>query len=198
MRTHVCKHLTPDEAERAAAFEAALADRPGLRPRVVDFELYHMKKVYMIMPRLPATLEPMPSLADEDVARLWDHVSRALDDVHGLGFAHMDVKPSNIGIDGGDGFVLIDLGSIGRFGDVTSSTWPYVPADLRRPGARWTCTKAIDWWMFAMTLAEKGCGDVGLNVGGHVSGYTREVLRTHLELHLRGDVWGALSAKLEG
>ena len=201
VQTYLCKYLSPVEMKRAEAFKAALAG--AAVPHVVDFELRHVThegrvKDFMIMPRLASTLEPMPALSDDDVSRLWVHMRDALEAVHVLGFAHMDVKPSNICVDGRGDFVLIDLGSIARFEQLTSSTWPYVPSDLHPlpPSERWTSSADVDWWMLAVTLAEKGCGEAGLVVGTDAVRVSRTVLRDHLEAHLRGGVWDALRGKL--
>lgn len=81
----------------------------------------------------------------------------------------MDIKPANICLDGAGEAFLIDFGSVCAFGAHTSSTPAYVPHYVlsRRSSA------ALDWWMLAMTLAEKACGpEGGLPVGPCSEGVT--------------------------
>ena len=75
------------------------------------------------MPRYIDTFERMPPLNDaESIVMLWENVSAALSDLHGLGFAHGDVKPANLGVDAGGAYFLIDLDSAARFGLATQTT----------------------------------------------------------------------------
>lgn len=185
--------LDYDEAVRARIFHDALAGEHV--PHVTPYELIETAKGknYMIMPKFATTLEPLPFLSSDGVAMLWAHVQEALEGLHARGFAHADVKPAKICLteDGGSVF-LIDLGSMARMGERTSSTAPYVPLDVPRGRA----SAALDWWMLAMTLAEKACGSgQGLEVGG-TSHATMNELRTHLASHLSPAVWAALEPKL--
>jgi len=150
-------------------------------------------KHFMIMPKFATALEPLPYISSDGVAMLWEHMHVALDCLHAKGFAHADVKPANICLtENGSSAFLIDLGSVARLGVRTSSTPPYVPRDMRHGHA----SAALDWWMLAMTLAEKACGpDHGLVVGG-AHHATRDELRAHLRAHLASAICAALESKL--
>jgi serine/threonine protein kinase len=162
----------------------------------------------VFMPRFLASLERVPSLdpvADAAaVATLWQHISEALSGLHSLGFAHSDVKPANICLDTRGPFcVLIDLDSAAAFGQATASTAAYFPSDVlcggQGSGRRVHVASArADWWMLAMTLAQKACGDSGLPVGYRAKVWTEAEVRAHLGRHLPGQVWAALEGKLEG
>lgn len=133
---YLLKPLTPAEAARAKEFDAALSasDLPQ-HPGIVSFELRwedpEKSKCFMLMPFLHATLELMPPLTDAHSHRFWADISAALAYLHALGFAHCDVKPANICVRTPVSFVLIDLGSVARFGDETKSTTAYVPCDSK-------------------------------------------------------------------
>lgn len=133
------------------------------------------------MPRYVDTLERVPAFSAEDdaeaITTLWRQLSAALEGIHALGFAHMDVKPSSICLDRRD-FIFIDLYSVARFGDPTESTRTYIPSDLRpAAAARARSSAAIDWWMLAMTLAEKACGEAGFQVGSGATDWTTDATR---------------------
>ena len=108
------------------------------------------------MPLLPATLEHVVQLDVDDAAKLLGQMMEALSFIHKHGFAHMDVKPSNICINGKGDFILADLGSMAPFGERTKSTLPFLPKDLQKPSM--ISDKKVDFWMLAMTLGERFCG----------------------------------------
>ena len=124
---------------------------------VVTCSLLHAhSRNLTIMPLLPATLAHIVRLNIEGAAKLLDQMIEALQFIHDQGFAHMDVKPSNICINGKGDFILADLGSMAPFGECTKSTVPFLPQDLQRP---WMISDAmVDFWMLAMTLGERLCG----------------------------------------
>jgi hypothetical protein len=201
---YLLKSLRDDEARRARAFHEACSSSAGGAgsslppiPHITPYELLDSddgKKHFMIMPKFSTALEPLTYLSVGGVTMVWEHMRQALEGLHAVGFAHADVKPANICLsEGGLSAVLIDLGSVARLGEPTSSTTAYVPRDMGRGRAR----TSLDWWMLAMTLAEKGCGpDHGLAIGGNVVA-SRAELRTHLAAHLAPDVWAALEPKLD-
>ena len=53
--------------------------------------------------------------------------------------------------------MLVDVGSVARFGEAAATTPPYVAADFSRRHADEQRARA-DWWLLAMTLAEKAAG----------------------------------------
>ena len=188
------KPLRPNEAQRVHAFMAARGDK--MNEHVVPFELRWEDPVkgksFMVMPELPALLEQIPA-SQVDARLLLDHMSSALEYLHGLGFAHCDVKPANICARYPLSYVLVDLGSIALFGARTASTDAYVPRDVR--GDR--SSAELDWCMLGMTLAEKGCGDDhALNVGAKSRSVTRGELLAHLQAHLPAAVWEGYSCAI--
>jgi len=95
-----------------------------------------------------------PQLFTKLVDRFVNEISLGLEAIHTKGFAHMDVKPSNIAIERNGTFVLIDLGSCCRFGTQTSSTTAFVPAG-HDDANRFESSAVFDWWMLAMTVFSK-------------------------------------------
>ena len=194
-RVHLLKGLRADEAARARLFLDALAGASV--PHVTAFDLLESAggKHVMIMPKYATALEPLPFLSANGVLKMWGQLQEALERLHEMGFAHADVKPGNICLSEDAGsFYLIDLGSIARFGESTSSTAAYVPRDFKRGRS----SAALDWWMFAATLAEKACGrEHALEVGGARQHSTDE-LREHLAAHLNPSVWAELQPRLLG
>ena len=143
----------------------------------------------MLMPLAGASLEVLPHLSAEDVHVLWQCTRDALRGLHARGFAHMDVKPANICLSARL-FVLIDLGSVARFDEPTSTTMPYVPRDF--PGEMRRSSALADWWLLAMTLAEKA---TGLAVG-EVRTPTMAELTERLFKGLPCSVWDELRTEL--
>ena len=139
-------------------------------------------KFYMTMPKLVSTLEHISLLSASDTRDLWDNMRSALEYLHALGFAHMDVKPSNICVDASERCVLVDLGSLERFGNWMVLMCVYVFCDMDLGFS----TAAIDWWMLAMTLAEVGCGASAMRHGlGAAPPPSKSDLMSHLRAHLQ-------------
>ena len=131
-----------------------------------------------IMPLLPATLEHVVQLSADDAAKLLGQMMEALLFIHKQGFAHMDVKPSNICINGKGDFILADLGSMAQFGERTKSTLPFLPIDLQKPSM--ISDKKVDFWMLAMTLGERLCGwERGTGAPEPTCAVLREQLTAH-------------------
>ena len=181
------KPLQRDEASRIRAFLAACDD--ALNAHIVPFELRWEDaakgKCFMVMPRLPSSLESMPPLSQAHACLLWEHMRSAMQYLHELGFAHCDIKPSNICVREPVAFVLIDLGSLAKFGTRTASTPAYVPCDVRPDRS----SRALDWCMLGMTLGEKCCGDAGLDVGASSRSVTHSKLQAHLRARLPSTIW---------
>jgi serine/threonine protein kinase len=192
----VVKPLRSEEKKRIHAFVAARGER--LHAHIIPFELRWedaaKSRIFMVMPKLPATLELMQPLSVAHACLLWEHIASALEYLHALGFAHCDIKPANICVREPVSFVLIDLGSIAAFGTSTASTSAYVPHDVVRDRS----SKALDWWMLGMTLGEKCCGDAELDVGAGSQSITRSELLAHLHAHLPSTLWEAYDCHVSG
>ena len=192
----ILKPLDAHENGRALALHEALTTARASIAGLTAFELHPRgDKLFMLMPRHGASLEHLAALDAGEALVLWQSVGGALRGLHALGFAHMDVKPANICAAGAQGFVLVDFGSVARFGEVTSTTAPYVAADF--PGAMRRSSARADWWQLAMTLAEKACGERCLDVGACVVP-TMAMLATRLREHLPAALWQELEPLLEG
>ena len=194
----VLKPLTSRETKRAEAFMAQI---DGPISHVTTFELVESihGKTFMLMPRFLDTLERCPILYGDGVIKLWRQMSAALEAVHAIGFAHMDVKPANICMNEAGDFVIVDLGSIARFEQRTSCTACYIPTDLLPASVESfniPASPLVDWWMLAMTLAEKGCGDSPFHIGG-AKGWRMAEVRARLAEYLPVEVWSELQVKLE-
>jgi hypothetical protein len=200
-RAYVIKGIHATDALRLTALRDSLAQvvAAGLSApqHIAPFELRTSPagRTYVVMPRYMDTLERMPPLNDAvGIATLWEHMSAALTDLHELGFAHGDVKPANVCVDGNGDFFLIDLDSAARFGSTTQTTTEYLPIDER--GVRVIASARADWWALAMTFAEKACGAASLPLGHGSRVWMASEVRVHLEAHLPASVWMALAGHI--
>ena len=133
-------------------------------------------RTYMIMPFYSSSLENMKTMSPVVGLKLLNQLIGSLTQLHDIGFAHMDVKSSNICVNASGDFILIDLGSVARLGRKTSSTHVYLPDDMhnRHENYQYTSSANIDWWMLAMVYVEK-VHDV--EIGGRLRSPTCEVIR---------------------
>jgi len=176
-------NLEPEEAERSDHIH-----------HVVTFTLHRAHLSFLtIMPLLPATLEHIVRLNVADAVKLLSQMMEALSFIHRHDFAHMDVKPSNICINGRGDFILADLGSMAAFGDRTRSTLPFLPKDLQQHSM--ISNALVDFWMLAMTLGERLCG---WERGTAAPEPTCAMLRTQLVEHPDSSgIIGGLLAQLD-
>ena len=190
LRVLLLKSLDEKEAERAAVLRGALHEK---LEHVVEFELISRgSKSFMLMPKFEATLEQISWLREPDSVTLLDHISCGLRSLHTLGFSHADVKPANIALQRG-AFVLIDVGSVCRFGIGTSSTDAYVPRDFFGDKAS-RSSAVLDWWMLGMTMAEKCCrSEMECVKIGNSRSLTKEALVNHLQNSLPTALWEKFS-----
>lgn len=141
-------------------------------------------------------LERAPPLDPAATVALWQHMRAALTAMHELGFAHMDVTPSNICHMESESFMLVDLGSVTTFGGLTQSTRSYLPRELfGKSTDAVVAHPSTDWWMLACTLSEKGC-EPALEISG-AKVHTKAEIRAHLAMHLPAAVWAELRLLLE-
>jgi len=132
------------------------------------------KKLFAIMPILPATLECLPSLSVPAALRFWQQMKSALQHLHAIHFSHNDIKPSNICLGNQGEFIIIDLGSVRSFGSsiAGATTKAYHPKDVDFSFA----SRHTDWWMLAATFTEKACGWSTQWGGGPSNPTTEQVL----------------------
>lgn len=183
---------------------ASYADLTVVHRHVIPFILWsdplRKERCFMAMPKLSGTLEPLQRLSDAETGILCNHVTSALSCLHAMKFAHGDVKPGNIGLREGPPaqFVLIDLGSVQTFGTRVSATLPYVPCDLQH--GTLLASANVDWWMFAVTLAEKCCGDICFSDIGQgrwsMAARPTDQIVAHLSTYLPREVWTAFKEVL--
>eukprot|EP01113_Clastostelium_recurvatum_P048603 TRINITY_DN888_c0_g4_i2.p1 TRINITY_DN888_c0_g4~~TRINITY_DN888_c0_g4_i2.p1 ORF type:complete len:336 (+),score=18.43 TRINITY_DN888_c0_g4_i2:152-1159(+) len=152
---HLLKALTKSELDGFKLMEGSGV----LSPHIVLMRLLPQisSHIFAAMPLYPSTLEPLKKLSPKDATVLWEHMHHALQALHRHSLAHNDLKPSNICIDGDGNFILIDLGSVTRFGQRMQTTRAYIPG--RIPTA--VASASFDYWMLAAVIAERGC-----NLGG--------------------------------
>jgi serine/threonine protein kinase len=180
---HLLKALTPKEITRGSALFTVLKDQAQANPFLTTFDLRsHGKKVFMIMPYYPSTLEGIRKLSLGNGVRLFEQVRNAVNFLHSLNYNHMDIKPANICLRENGDFVLIDLGSVAMKLDVSESTVVYVPRDFQprnkhTPNSKYKALDTNDWLMLGMTIAEKV---YGLEVGGSAPPPTVEGLTSIL------------------
>lgn len=184
-RTYLLKLLQEKEYTRAKVLDDILGtgDSRDGHPNLISFELQttQSSKFFMIMPFYITTLESIPTLTDIiSGQRVENQISSAIQFLHDKGFVHMDVKPSNICLNDAGNAILIDLGSMVRRSCYSESTVVYVPPDYQkrsnhnRNSNRYHAEDELDWWMLAMSLAEK---IYNIDIGGSANSPTREVLR---------------------
>ena len=101
----------------------------------------------------------------------------------------MDVKQSNVCVDGEGNFIFIDVGSVVAFGFSTQSTAQYIPQDTCPDDAgRVKAHPKYDWAMLLALLSEKCCGPLpaGYSV---VSGSGTARSTQHLWARLHASLW---------
>jgi serine/threonine protein kinase len=205
---YLLKAMTVKENGRAAALLKSIEkeknllqqlNKPFIMPNLTHFELQHIHhKYFMIMPQYHNSIEIQMTMTPIAGAELYHQMALALNFLHNLPerYNHMDIKPSNICTREGGRLVLIDLGSVVPFGLKSESTRVYVPQDFQqRPPENPTSNVYVaeasnDWWMLAMTIAEKVYGlPVGL-------GATPPPLKSKLLEILDNEIWVELVANL--
>ena len=95
---HLLKISTEEEYSRAITFLTVLSERGAtMHQNIISIRpVVKRSKFYIFMPLHPITLEHLEVLLESAVTRRLWNLSAGLSFLHQLGFAHMDVKPSNI------------------------------------------------------------------------------------------------------
>jgi hypothetical protein len=153
-----------DEIERMRNLEAKLEEIGETHPNVTTFHMFPRKGVScssacMVMPMYPATLTSFHLYKCTTSIEIWPkflrHMISALSWIHGFGFCHGDIKPSNIAINNAGEFVLIDLGSMCEERSMTESTELFLPVEEPIIYGLSSATRLKDLWMLAVTVCVK-------------------------------------------
>jgi len=162
---HLMKVLTPQELESVKmlfeAFETSFAARLVVHPHVVPLKL--IRTNIIVMPLFPSTAEHLHNFNDTTALKFLKQVGDALAAFHTKGLAHNDLKPSNIFINAEGHFILGDIGSTAKFGQVTPSTQVFIPKDLR--GSLRKASAQKDFWMLSMCLYDRTAPHEDLRLG---------------------------------
>ena len=115
------------------------------------------KRLGLLMPLYPATLQHLPDLADDDALVVGTQVLSALSYMHDAGLGHCDVKAPNIFLDADGSAHLGDYGSTRRLGeDADEKTASHVPVDANENGLDVDkASAALDRLLLAVTLLER-------------------------------------------
>lgn len=159
----IIKRLRPDcvdhaRARRRMATEGRLLARLTHPHIVRGYELIVEPQPMVVMETLRgSTLEHLLDeagrpMADADVAQLGLQLAGALHHIHGAGWLHLDLKPSNIVADNGRA-VVIDLSVARRPGPAHGGvgTWCYMAPEQARGGM---LDAAADIWGLGVVLYE--------------------------------------------
>lgn len=142
------KKLDDEEIEKLRALAAENIKHSSIIP----FEF--VERQFICMPQVVTTLVHLNPLNRASQILFWSSISSAVDYLHRKGFAHMDIKPENVGVMQCN-HILLDLGSAAKFGEWTPVTEEFVPVELTVKRG-WMCAaSAVDWWTIASTFCFK-------------------------------------------
>jgi serine/threonine protein kinase len=154
-------------------------------PSIISFRIIEARgRTFCIMPLLPITLEQFCGINELIALKLLQQMREALAYLHSKNLAHMDIKPANICINHSGDFILIDLGSLQRFGAKSSSTLAFLPHQMNPNPAK----ADTDWWMLAMTLYDR-IQPFGKGVGVGAREKTLEELKHWFEQSSFQSLW---------
>lgn len=105
---HILEQLAKHPHPNIVQYHGCVVDRGHITGTTLD--------------RFPRTLDQRFSLHDDDASSFDDQkfereLRSAISHIHGLGLAHNDLNPSNIGLDEQDRAIVIDWGSCKAFGE---------------------------------------------------------------------------------
>jgi len=129
---YVAKLVCSDEEEdRINAYLQLDLHHPNIVNMEILINRFENGKVLIGMPRMTASLAEAHcrALALPHITKIIADLLPALKYLHANGVAHMDMKPSNVGIDPQGNHVLIDLGSAASFSVATSVTTQFLPTE---------------------------------------------------------------------
>lgn len=110
---------------------------------------------FLLMPRLVSNLMEVNALFPEAQISICNDMISAVEYLHHLHVAHMDIKPENIGITMEGKFVLIDIGNAAQFGIQTYVTDKFVPLDFTVIRGSMPAQPVVDFGLIATTLLFK-------------------------------------------
>lgn len=145
------KVIDLDEIERLNTYlKQALS-----HPHIISTEMIDREDgaTLYAMPRMPVTAQALVKpISDAACIKLVIDILSATKFLHLHGFAHMDIKSDNLGLDTAGNFLLLDLGSVAVFGQYTDVTEAYIPTDIAIAHGRVRSVATVDFWGLAITL----------------------------------------------
>ena len=124
-------------------------------PTIIKFELIQNNQ-YVLMPRLISNILEGNLTTPSAQIRLCTDMISAVEYLHNLGLAHMDIKPANIGVNEQGTCILLDIGNATTIGNRAEVTEEFVPLDfaVSRRGEL-VASPAVDFGLIAATLLSK-------------------------------------------
>jgi serine/threonine protein kinase len=155
--------------EAAAVAPLAHPSTQRLLEARLDDPVPHLVFEYIEGPTLTCLLDDTGPLAPGDVVRLGLQVGSALHYLHGLGIAHLDVKPQNLAVREGRA-ILMDFDLARALGEGNGDgagrlrgSAPYMsPEQIRRAPA----SQAMDLFALGATLYEAATDHLAFDAGG--------------------------------
>jgi len=113
-------------------------------------------KKAILMPIYPATLQHPPTIPDNFLYVIGNHVKDSLDMLHSLNIAHCDIKPPNLFLSPEGQVIIGDYGAAGQIGSALAETSKaYLAEELLFSSVGERRCKQIDYCMLATSLLEK-------------------------------------------
>ena len=173
----IIKFIEEEEYERMRNLFAVLNENLPFSPHLIEFNLLkHNNSHCMIMPHCSGLLANL-NFRPEYLVRVYTQISNAVDYLHGIGYAHSDIKPKNILINYLGSFILGDLGSTAHFYEAAKTTDAYVPQIYKRDIQK--SHPLLDWAMLTMTLYEFIYGSDALTLNSHNFDIIKEGVLNH-------------------
>lgn len=120
---------------------------------IVNFEIEDGR--FQVMPHFVSNLQEINHFDAIMQDRMWVHLSDAMMYLHGKGYAHMDIKPENVGIRESGSPVLLDAEAITLFDQPAFVTEMFVPLEFTVRHGKTISSALVSWWMLAVTFAIK-------------------------------------------
>lgn len=122
---------------------------------IISFQLIQNAS-FLCMPRIHSDLVELKPLGTDRQEKLYDDLVSALRYLHELKISHMDIKPSNIGLDThSHNFVLYDIGNAVPFDVCTDVTELFVPSDFSINHGQMAGSPQVDFWLLVTSFLSK-------------------------------------------